>query len=340
MGTPAHHPKLGWAICAVFAAVNAGLYVATAEPESIEFKDIPQRGDMRLKRIVAQMRKSTSGEKLYQYASQNGFVFQWDDASKDVGSYSRRKVHAARRYTDDEITFAIVHEINHGWQDIHLGYTTQLNSPRMAWQLGRVAEVGACAYTAHFAAQYKAQTGKELAVSSAIYGQVVAGDYTTLPASQRRYYYDAVLPCFDHIKKNHTYMAHHFERALLIYRLGRNHHDRVDLSIKLAEMTGKDYKPDKEVSPFVALSDADRAKLLSSFFTPTLDVKDVPAELSPADPQKFLALLKRETIPEDKSIADDIERLDKEFHELSSVTEERHRSALARNKERAQAVTP
>lgn len=259
-------------------------------------------GDARIKRIMGLLRKSQKGEDLYQYAAAKELQFQWrKSTADDLGSYGKGLVsQSPEGSSDHDLTLTNVHEIRHGWQDKTLKTKEWKSDPAMAWQMRILQEVDACAYTAHYAANYKDETGIRLALSAHQYGNETITFYVAISPLKRRFFEHAVLPCFAEIKNYQGYYVAASRDTYNVLGLIKAVYDIAQIDMALAHHRQRLYDPGEFRKYINPPSVEEKAKLFSRFFS--LDIKEgtILPELEEMSrrPQDFLAWIEQMIYPE------------------------------------------
>lgn len=284
------------------------------------FQNIETDGDRRIQHIVKMMRESREGEQLYQFASKHNLRFQWESSQDNAGSYSNGTITLDSRLSNISIVYALVHEINHGWQDKLLNAQDLQGDPQFTWQMAQLREVSACAYSAHFSAQYTEQTGRKFSSYKNVFGGKTAYNYTKIGAMNRDYFANAVLPCFDEIKKNDRYIVNHLNIARLKFHIALTFNSLVKISDARSRLHSMPYTPPAVTNPFTLPPRSERARMMAGLFTPTLNPEDIPPELNPEDTEGVLSFMEQETTPKDVMINEILNDLQGGFEELAKDT--------------------
>ncbi|QQG35932.1 MAG: hypothetical protein HYS17_10585 [Micavibrio aeruginosavorus] len=273
----------------------------------LPYSQIETAGDPRIKRVMRLMRRTPTGEYLYQYAAGQDFRFAWNTEIDDGnGSYKDGLIKESPRLESDQsLALTGVHEIRHGWQMRLLQRMPYKTDPITEWQLSIVIEADSCAYTAHYAAEYKDITGVDLTKNFSGYGAKTAKTYVRTPEIQRDFFLHAVLPCFEEIKNYPSYDKLAKKRAAIVTNM-------VDIvaaislnRIMIAENGGSPYDPGFFRKDIASPSAKEKAALFSQFFS--LDMgggKPLPRlqNLS-QNPDEFLTWLDRTTLKDTFDLA-------------------------------------
>jgi|GEM_PF-4829371 hypothetical protein len=297
---------------------------------TVSFRDMNKEGDRRIQHIVKMMRESREGEQLYQFASTQDIKLKWEPSQDNAGSYGGGIVTLDPRAKNIDIIYAMAHELNHGWQDKITQGKDVLTDPETTWQTSRLREVGACAYSAHFAAQYTEQTGRTFPSYKRVFGGRTAHNYTKMGAANRDYFANAVLPCFDELNKNDKYLVNHLNHARMKLHLAQSFNSLVKIKETSARLQNIPYSAPMAPSPFTPLQRDEKAHMMGSLFTPTLDAKDIPPELAPEDTRSVLSFVEREAAPSDPIALEILNDLQAGFEILAQDTAETEDKAYAR----------
>lgn len=283
-------PTLG-AVFLAAAQLLSGCTPVTGEENltaATPLAQIQEHGDARLNRIVARLRSSTLGEQLYTYAVQENTRIQWITEGNKAGAYSvpDKLIELKVSMPDEALILTLAHELRHHWQFTALKPRTWINSPLQQWQLRRFVEADACAFTAHFSAQYKNETGNALK-SGGQYGGQIAKNYTDQPESKRNYLRDAVVPCFQELVSYHdSYGVSHYESAEIQIKIARLAHEKAELEGNYQEIFNK----------YMNVPDDKGLKAqFSQFLTLDLDPSHTIPEVKAASPEEFIQWVTNQT---------------------------------------------
>lgn len=266
----------------------------------LPYSQLETAGDPRIKRVNRLMRKTPLGEYLHQYAAAQGFRFAWNaETESENGSYKDGLIKKSPRLESDQsLVLTGVHEIRHGWHMRLLQGVHHKTDPVTEWQLSMVMEVDSCAYTAHYAAEYKDITGVDLTRKFSGYGAKTAKAYAEQPQIQRDFFLHAVLPCFEEIKEYPSYDKRAKKLATVVT-------DMADVvaaislnRIMIAENGGSLYDPGFFRQDITPPSTKEKAAMFSQFFS--LDMKEgqpLPRLQSLGqNPDEFMTWLDRTTL--------------------------------------------
>ncbi len=255
--------------------------------EGVPFSKIEEQGDAGLKRIVATLRRSREGEKIYQYATRKQLKLTWEDSDQSGGSYMQGVVYVSRILPSDAASYILAHEVAHGMQDKTLKARHYQKGPLMAWQVHQLSEIGACAYAAHYAAKWKDEIKEPMNIPGS-YGKKTARSYETIPAAKRHFFKDAVVPCAQEIQQ-YTYDSRHLEWALGTLNQARSSSEIIRLSAQIAKWHPQGYDTTGDRSIFNAVPTKDKAQFLARTLTTLLDPQDIPPVLrADNDPEDTL----------------------------------------------------
>lgn len=245
--------------------------------QGILFSKIAEQGHPRFKKIIAMMRQSREGEKIYRYASRKGLRLNWGNASTSDGGYIDGTIRISPALSNEAAGYTIAHEVAHGFQDKSLNWLKYQRGPLITWQISQLNEIGACAYAAHYAAKWKDETRKALDIPEG-FGDKTAQRYQDLPAPQRDFYKNAVLPCAQEIKE-YEYESKHMQWARYTLDDARLLLKIIQLNAKIATWHPAGYDASDDRSIFDTIRTKDKARLLSKTLTTLLDREDVPSFL-------------------------------------------------------------
>lgn len=178
---------------------------------SVEIKDIEKIGDARLNRIITRLRQSEQGAALYDYALKNGVYIAWENEDDGAaGSYHNDEniLTLDTRGNDNRLVSVLAHELRHHWQFAGTEINMMPLDPLRAWQVARLLEVDACAFTAKLITDHNATSAQKIDLDDK-YGYKALAHYSSVPAAKRDYIKDAVMPCFDEISTNKNYNKNH-----------------------------------------------------------------------------------------------------------------------------------
>lgn len=182
---------------------------------SIGIKDIEKIGDTRLKRIVTRLRQSEQGAALYDYALKGDISIAWEKEDDNAaGSYHHDKnlLTLDVRGNDNRLVSVLAHELRHHWQFAATEINFMPLDPLRAWQVARILEVDACAFTAKLVTDHNETSAQKIDLDDK-YGHKTLAHYSSIPAEKRDYIKDAVMPCFDEISTNTNYNKNHADFA-------------------------------------------------------------------------------------------------------------------------------
>lgn len=282
-----------------------------SEPESHEtgeekigtplpYGKIETEGDPRINKVIRLMRKTPAGEYLFQYAASQNFQFEWSEgANGEHGSYHGGLIRkSARLESNHALVLTGVHEIHHGWQSRILQGSTYKKDPLTEWQISIVMEAGSCAYTAHYAAEYKDTTGPDLSRDFTGFGSSTARDYVQRPQAQRDFFLHAIVPCFEEIEKYPSYSVRALKAPTALTKLIDVVAEISMNRLIIAEKGGSPYDPEFFRSNINPPSATDKTELFSQFFTPDMQHRSsVPQILALSEtPDSFVEWLDRMTL--------------------------------------------
>jgi len=230
----------------------------------VPIASIETEGDSRVRRIFSILKKSSAGDAAFKYAAEHRINFQWmrkGQMPSALASYTPGLVRTRTDDTDHSIVHTISHEIRHGQQDHEIQSILLLNDdPDFVYTLNVLNEVDSCAYAANLTAQHKDQTGVLIAQSHRGYGAKTAMKYTLTPQTKRRFFEDAVLPCFDELKD-----TPYRQMAMKKAKSGAEAASHLSDFIKKNPALLPHYE-----AKLVPVSDQDKVALYKRFFTPDM----------------------------------------------------------------------
>lgn len=266
----------------------------------LSYSQIETEGDPRIKKITRLMRKTPAGEYLFQYAVSQNFQFEWSAGTEgEHGSYSNGLIRkSAHLESDHGLVLTGVHEIHHGWQSRILQGASYKKDPLTEWQISIVMEAGSCAYTAHYAAEYKDMTGTDLSSDFTGFGSSTAKNYVRRPQAQRDFFLHAVVPCFEEIEKYPSYNVRAMKAPAALTGLV-NVVAEISMSrLIIAESGGSPYDPEFFRSNINPPSLRDKTELFSQFFTPDMQHRSPAPQIRTLSetPDRFVEWLDRMTL--------------------------------------------
>ncbi|WP_435641430.1 DUF6782 family putative metallopeptidase [Micavibrio aeruginosavorus] len=179
---------------------------------ALAFADLPTKGDGRIKYLIAKLRTSPEGERLFQFAARTKLQFIWGGPGTAMGSYSKSLMSAKPGFSDDITLLTIAHETRHHWQHTTMNADIARLEPLDQYAVKRLREVDACAYAAHFSADFKDATGHTMKTPSAVlglYGGSIAMNYAQKDPATRDAMRDAYAPCMESINSSKKYNTSH-----------------------------------------------------------------------------------------------------------------------------------
>ncbi len=273
----------------------------------VPFETIKKDGDTRINRIIDIMERSETGREIVRFASTHPITFQWSDEKDSAsGTYLNGRVELSVHLSDKDAALILGHEIRHGWQAYTMPLNSQVRDPVAIWEYSTLEEIDSCAYTAHFAAEYKDETGELLTDNkNSGFGDQTAHNYSQIPATQRDFYRQAVLPCFAEIS-NYPYSWKHMKRA--------------KSGLEDAQQAVRAAKRDPIGSPvmvnLIPLDNNEKKELFSRFFNQSMTHDEPLPEMAVLSPNGFVSWIKSMT-QGDPEIAQELERLRNDFSKIS-----------------------
>lgn len=300
----------------------------------LRFHEIAQFGDERLKRLVQTLRQSEAGRELYDFtAAHNPPYVEWQTMPGQGGGYSwdseNGYLKLNPRLSDESLSRTLVHELRHHWQNTALGTKTWVNSPLRDWELKRFSEADSCAYTAHFAAAYAAETGNDKMASGAIigYGDKTSRAYSSKPASKRDYLQDAFVACMD--EQDSSYLLYSQGHYLYVKK-------KSELIKQLFDDAGETGEYAAFYKRYLDVPGPDEtARRFSQFLTPSLKAADIVPAVKAMNSEAFLGWVKQVTTGAHADYVDDIDAMERRFNMIRSSV---RTAADMQGKSRAMAV--
>ena len=266
----------------------------------LPYSRIESEGDPRINRVIRLMRKTPAGEYLFQYATSQNFRFEWDgEPGSHHGSYRDGLIKKSTHIESDHgLVLTGVHEIHHGWQSRTLLNAPYKKDPVTEWQISIVMEASSCAYTAHYAAEYKDTTGVDLSKNFTGFGAATAKAYVRRPQAQRDFFLHAVEPCFNEIEDYPAYSVRALKTPALLTEF-INIAAEISMSrMIIAEEGGSPYDPEFFRSNINPPSAKDKTELFSQFFTSDIKHRqpDPQIRVLSENPDRFVEWLDRMTL--------------------------------------------
>lgn len=274
----------------------------------IPFEQIQKEGDVRIQRVISLMRQSDEGEKIYKYAASSALTVQWNtQKSSASGTYENGRIKLQTSLSDKSAALTLGHEIRHHWQANIMPLGRMVFDPVMLWQHALLEEVDACAYSAHYAAQYKDKTGTPLIdVPGTSFGDSTAYSYSQIPPQQRDFFRQAVIPCFAELAQ-YSYATRYLEKTQFI--------------LERTQALASNIKKDPQmlghlIADMKSVSDEDKAALLSPLFSLSLDDDPQPLpEIAAMSVEEFVSWIEKMTMA-DPELAKKIKDMGHEFDKI------------------------